>query len=244
MIRRWTALLLAGGLLVSACADGDEDTVLVLAASSLTDAFGRMEIAFERTNPDVDVEINLAGSNALRLQIEQGAPADVVAVAGVQVMNELAGEGHVTTPTIFATNRLVVAASVDGATSVDGPESLADADLLVGLCAVQVPCGRYASEALALVGIEPEVDTYEPDVRSLLSKLAMGELDVGVVYATDVTSRPGDIVEIAPLEDADVRYPIAPLTDAPNADLAAAFVEYVLSAEGRSILEAAGFGTP
>ena len=80
-------------------------------------------------------------------------------------------------------------------------------------------------------------------MRSLLTKLAIGELDVGVVYATDVASRPDDIVVVAPL-DADVRYPIAPLIDAPRADEAAAFIEFVLSPEGRSILDAAGFGVP
>lgn len=231
-------------MLAGACGNGDDDTVLVLAASSLTDAFQEMETAYERTNPGVDIELSFSGSNALRLQIDQGAPADVVAVANETVMTGLAGEGHVATPTVFATNRLVVAAPADGAGSVTGAESLADPELLVGLCAAQVPCGEYASDALQLAGIEPSVDTYESDVRSLTTKLAIGELDVGVVYETDVASRPGDVVVIAPLDGADVRYPIAPLTDAPHAEDAAGFVEFVLSAEGREILETAGFGPP
>ncbi len=70
------------------------------------------------------------------------------------------------------------------------------------------------------------------------------ELDVGVVYETDAASRPADIIVIAPLDGADIRYPIAPLTDAPHAEKAADFVEFVLSAEGRAILDAAGFGNP
>ena len=68
--------------------------------------------------------------------------------------------------------------------------------------------------------------------------------DLGVVYETDAASRPADIIVIAPLDGADVRYPIAPLTDAPHAEEAADFVEFVLSAEGRAILDAAGFGNP
>lgn len=237
-------MLLAAGLLAGACGGGDDQTVLVLAASSLTDAFGEMEVAFEQANPGVDVDVSFAASSALRLQIDQGAPADVVAVANEAVMTELAGEGHVAVPTVFATNELVIAAPVDGSASISGAESLADPGLLVGLCAVQVPCGQYASEALALAGIEPEVDTFESDVRSLTTKLAIGELDVGVVYATDAASRPDDIEVIGPLDGADVRYPIAPLMDAPHAENAAAFIAFVLSDEGRAVMEAAGFGTP
>ncbi len=244
MMRRWTPVLIAAGLAVASCGGGSDETTLVLAASSLTEAFQEMETAFEAANPDIDIEVAFAGSSSLRLQIDQGAPADVVAVANEQVMTELAGEGHVEVPTDFATNQLVIAAPADASPDVTGPESLADPDLLIGLCAVQVPCGQYAVDALTLAGVEASVDTYEDDVRSLTAKLALGELDAGVVYATDVASRPGDIVVVAPLEGADVRYPIAPLTDAPHADEAAAFVAFVLSAEGQSILEAAGFGPP
>lgn len=237
-------LLLTAGLIGGACGGDDDDTTLVLAASSLTDVFTEMEAAYERANPGADIELSFAGSSALRLQIDQGAPADVVAVANEEVITALAGEGHVTDPTVFATNRLVIVSPANGAASVIGPESLSDSELLVGLCDVQVPCGRYASDALALAGIEPAVDTYENDVRSLTTKLALGELDVGVVYATDAAPRPDELVVVAPLDGADVRYPIAPLTDAPDAEGAAAFIEFVLSAEGRSILDSAGFGTP
>ncbi len=244
MSRRWIPLLLTAGLLAAACGTNDDDTVLVLAASSLTDAFQEMEVAYERANPDIDIELSFSGSSALRLQIDQGAPADVVAVANDNVMTQLAGEGHVTNSTVFATNRLVIASPAEGSESVTGPESLSDPNLLVGLCALQVPCGEYASNALELAGIEPSVDTYENDVRSLTTKLAIGELDVGIVYETDAASRPADIIVIAPLDGADIRYPIAPLTDAPHAEKAADFVEFVLSAEGRAILDAAGFGNP
>ncbi len=244
MNRRWAVLFVAAGLLVAGCSTGDDDTVLVLAASSLTDAFKEIEIAYEQTHPSVDVEISFAGSSALRLQIDQGAPADVVAAANEEVMTGLAGEGHVASPTVFATNRLVIASPADGSGLITGAESLSDPDLLVGLCAVQVPCGQYASDALAIAGIEPSVDTYETDARSLTTKLAIGELDVGVVYETDAASRPDDIRVIESLDGADVRYPIAPLIDAPHAEQAAAFVDFVLSPEGRAILDAAGFGTP
>ena len=244
MVGRWTPLLVAAALLAGACGVDEDDPVVVLAASSLTDVFQEMEVAFEQANPGVDVQLSFAGSSALRLQIDEGAPVDVVAVANEDVMTALAGEGHVALPTVFATNQLVVAAPADGSASVTGPDDLADPSLLVGLCAEQVPCGRYATEALSTIGVVPSVDTFESDVRALTTKLAIGELDVGVVYATDVASRPDDIVTIAPLDGVDVLYPIAPLMDAPQAERAQSFVDFVLSPEGRAILEAAGFGTP
>ncbi len=244
MFRRSTAALLVTASALGACGGGDDDTVLVLAASSLTDAFAELEIAFEAANPEIDIEVSFAGSSALRLQIDQGAPADVIAVANERVMTELAGEGHVEESTVFATNSLVLAAYPGEADRVLGLDSLEDDDLLVGLCAAQVPCGEYALDALERAGITPAVDTEEPDVRALTAKLASGELDAGIVYATDVAARGGDLVVIETLDGADVRYPIARLTDAPNASEAAAFVEFVLSEQGRSILDAAGFAAP
>ena len=81
MTRRRTPLILVAALIAGACRSGDDETVLVLAASSLTDVFAEMEQAFEEANPGIDVDVSFAASSALRLQIDEGAPADVVAVA-------------------------------------------------------------------------------------------------------------------------------------------------------------------
>lgn len=237
-------MLPVAALITGACGTSEDDTLLVLAAASLTDAFEELEFAFEQANPGIDVEVSAAGSSALRLQIDQGAPADVVAVANEEVMTQLAGEGHVAIPTVFATNQLVVATPSAGAAAITGPDDLADPSLLIGLCAVEVPCGRYAADALALAGIEPSVDTYENDVRALTAKLAIGELDAGVVYATDVTALADDLVVVAALDGVEARYPIAPLVDAPHGEDAKVFVDFVLSDAGQSILRDAGFTAP
>ncbi len=218
--------------------------MLVLAAASLSDAFAEIEVAFEQEHPGVDVEVSVAGSSALREQIEQGAPADVVAVANDLVMNELAGEGHVSDPIIFATNRLAVVTPTDAAGLVTSAERLADPDLLVGLCAPRVPCGQYALDALSMLGVEPDVDTYESDVRALTTKLVLGELDAGVIYSTDAARHVQDLTVVATLDGVDVRYPIAVLTDAPHSDDAADFVAFVLSPPGQAILASAGFEAP
>ncbi len=220
--------------------------MLVSAASSLTDAFAEMEVAFEAANPGVDVVLNLAGSPTLREQVLAGAPADVLAVADPAVMDAVVAAGEVDgAPVVFARNRLVVAVPAGNPAGITGIDDLADEALLVGLCAEGVPCGDLAREALRQAGVVAAVDTEEPNVRALVAKLAEGELDVGITYETDVVAAEG--VDGLPLPDGiDVvaSYPIAALAGAPNPDGAAAFVEFVLGDDGRAILDRYGFGSP
>jgi molybdate transport system substrate-binding protein len=144
------------------------------------------------------------------------------------------------------TNRLQIAVPAGNDAGVTGLDDFADADLLIGLCAEEVPCGEFAREALANAGVTPSIDTNEPDVRSLLTKVEVGDLDAGIVYVTDVIAA-GDAVEGVDIP-ADVNviatYPIAALTDAGNAEVADAFVEFVLSDEGQEVLGSYGFDAP
>lgn len=218
-------------LLLTACTSDDPETLDVFAASSLTDAFGDIEAAFEAEH-DVDVVLNLAASSALREQILAGAPADVFASANQSNMDRVTDDSQV-----FATNRLQIVVPETNPGNVEGIDDLARDELLVGLCAVEVPCGELAIEALDLAGVTASVDTEEPDVRSLLAKVAAGELDVGIVYRTDVLSA-GDAVRGIDL-DVAATYPIASL----HAD-GDAFVEFVRSEEGQAILAEHGFGPP
>lgn len=232
-------------LAIAGCGTSDDsESLLVLAASSLTDTFNTMETAFEAANPDVDVEISVAGSSALSVQIEQGAPADVVALAGTRPMDALAAEALVERPVRFATNSMVLAVPLDNPGDVDDLEALSDSALLVGLCAPQVPCGRYAQEMLDAAGVDASLDTEEPDVRSLAGKIAAGELDAGLVYATDVGAMP-DRLKAVPLPDNVVvraEYPIAIVSDTDNRDAATRFIDFVRSPAGQAILADAEFG--
>ncbi len=129
---------------------------------------------------------------------------------------------------------------------ITGLADFADPALLIGLCAEEVPCGKYGAQALESAGVTPSVDTNEPDVRSLLTKIAAGELDAGIVYVTDAASA-GDAVESIAIPDenaVEATYPVAVLTDAPNPEAAAEFVVFVLSAQGREILAGFGFLAP
>jgi molybdate transport system substrate-binding protein len=221
--------------------------VLVSAAASLTDAFAEIETVFEAAHPTVDVTLNLAGSSTLRTQILEGAPVDLFAsadranMARVAEAGDLAGE-----PRVFARNRLQIAVPPGNPADVTGLADFARPELLVGLCAEGVPCGDLAREALSRADVVPAVDTHEPDVRALITKVELGELDAAVTYVTDVVaaSRRAQGVDIPDDQNVSTGYPIAILAEAPDPEAARAFVELVLSADGQAILARHGFGPP
>jgi molybdate transport system substrate-binding protein len=223
-----------------------EGSITVFAAASLTDAFEEVGTAFEAANPGTTVEFNFAASSALREQILSGAPADVFASANTSNMDQVVEGGAAAESAAFVENQLQIAVPAGNPAGVTGLADFANADLLIGLCAEEVPCGQFGREALANAGVTPAIDTNEPDVRSLLTKVEAGELDAGIVYITDVLSA-GDAVDgidIPADENVIATYPIAALTGASNSDVAEAFVAFVLSAEGEEILESYGFGAP
>jgi molybdate transport system substrate-binding protein len=262
-VMRLLAVACVPALMLAACGDDDDDDsasaaeapagestlegdLTVFAAASLTDAFDEVGAAFEEANPDVSIEFNYGASSALREQILAGAPADVFASANASNMDQVVETGAATDPQDFVTNQLQIVVPAENPGGVAGLDDLANADLLIGLCAEEVPCGEFGREALANAQITPSVDTNEPDVRALLTKVEAGELDAGIVYVTDVLAA-GDAVEGIDIP-ADVNvtatYPIAALSDAGNAEVAAAFVEFVLSDDGQEILESYGFDSP
>ncbi|HET9260634.1 MAG TPA: molybdate ABC transporter substrate-binding protein [Acidimicrobiia bacterium] len=247
-MRLVTGSLLAG-LLVVACASSGETAdreLLVSAAASLTDAFAEVEIGFEQANPDVDVVLNLGPSSGLREQILEGAPADVFASANTSNMDQLVEAGEADNPQIFVHNLLQIAVPSGNPAGVTELEDFGREELLIGLCAEQVPCGDFAREALASAGVTPEIDTNEPDVRALLTKIEAGELDAGITYVTDVVSTNGGVDGIEIPDDLNVvaDYPIAALANARNPEAAATFVAFVLSTQGQKILADYGFETP
>jgi molybdate transport system substrate-binding protein len=249
---RLLAAIVAGGVLVASCsgdnddAGGSERTITVFAAASLTDAFEEIGAAFEAAEPGVTVEFNFAASSSLREQILAGAPADVFASANTSNMDQVVVAGAATDPSDFVENRLQIAVPAGNPGNVTRLADFADPDLLIGLCAAEVPCGQFGREALARARVTPSIDTNEPDVRSLLTKIEAGDLDAGLVYVTDVMSAGGAVEGIDVPEDQKVVavYPIAPLTDSGSPAAADAFVEFVLSDEGQEILASYGFGEP
>lgn len=235
-------------LLLGSCASTStpSNRVLVSAASSLSEAFAELESAFEDINPEIDVLLNLGGSSLLREQIIAGAPVDVYASASTSDMGQVVEAGLAHDPKTFALNMMEIAAPSGNPAGVTGLDAFGDDDLLIGLCDSGIPCGVYGRQVLSRAGIELLVDTNEPNVRSLLTKVEAGELDAGIVYVTDVISAQGLVFGITIPEDLNViaEYPIAVMAEAPNREGAGLFVEFILSSEGASILAEHGFALP
>jgi molybdate transport system substrate-binding protein len=238
MLAMWRPLLVLCATAVAACGgDGDDQTVTVFAAASLTEAFADIAAAFEADHPDVDIALNFAGSTELVAQIAEGAPADVVATADEVTMGRLDVE-----PVTFATNRLQIVVEPGNPIGIAGLADLADPSVVVVRCADAVPCGAYAIEVLDRAGVELEPASLEANVKAVVTKVAAGEADAGLAYATDVAAADVDGIEVAEAADVEARYPIAILDrdDAAAADFLAA----VLGDTGQSILADHGFGAP
>jgi molybdate transport system substrate-binding protein len=229
----------------------------VFAASSLTDAFTEIGKNFEAANPGVTVTFNFAGSQALKTQIEEGAPADVFASANESEMDQLATNAFVAqgTSQIFLNNQLVVILPANNPVALTKLEDLARSGIKLVLAAEEVPVGKYARQALDQMNrqfgtdfkdkVLANVVSNEDNVKQVVAKVQLGEADAGIVYTSDAVSAPElKTIEIPAEMNVTAPYPIAMLTRAANADLAQAFIEYVLSSTGQSILQKWGFAPP
>jgi molybdate transport system substrate-binding protein len=218
-------------------------TINVFAAASLTGSFTQLGKDFEKAHPGVKVTFNFAGSSALAQQINQGAPADVFASAAPKNLDQVTDKNS---PTTFAKNRLEIAVPTGNPGKITGLKDFADKNKKIALCAPQVPCGAAAEKVFKATGITPQPDSLEQDVKAALTKVSLGEVDAALVYKTDVLSAKDKVegIEFPEADKAINEYPIASLTKAQNPDGAKAFVEYVLSDQGKAVLTAAGFDAP
>jgi molybdate transport system substrate-binding protein len=249
-------LLAIPPLILGACGEisSTPHTLTVYAAASLTDAFTEIGKAFESEHAGVTVVFNFGGSQNLRTQIEQGAPADVFASANTREMDTLVTENFTSAgvPQIFLTNRLVVILPKDNPAGITSLEDLGKPNLKLVLAAEEVPAGRYARLVLdnlnAMFGADykdkvlANVASNEDNIRQAVTKVQLGEADASIVYVSDAIAVP-ELGQIEIPVDANVlaEYPIAPLVESANAELAKDFVAYVLSPAGQAILKKWGF---
>lgn len=243
-LRRFVAVvaLFLSGLMLAACGTSEEP-VEVFAAASLADAFEQMASDFTAAT-GVEVRVNLGGSSTLREQILDGASVDVFASANPAVMEDAASGRSGFGPRVtMAVNELVVVVPASNPANVTGVQDLANDELFVGVCAVAVPCGDLAERYLNQSGVTASIDTFEPDVRFVVSRLVDEELDAGMVYVSDVIASAGQLAIVEYADPAVVTsYPIA-VADQDNVD-AQAFVDFVMGADGQAILNAWGFLAP
>jgi molybdate transport system substrate-binding protein len=233
----------------SGSSSGDDTTgsIVVLAASSLTEPFTALGKTFESEHPGSKVTFSFAASSELASQIEGGAPADVFASASPATMQQVSDAGAVAgEAAVFVRNSLEIAVPADNPARVTGLADFAKKPLTIALCAPEVPCGAAATKVFEIAGITPAPDTLEADVKATLAKVTLGEVDAALVYKTDVQAA-GDKVEGIDFPEAAQAvndYPIAVLKDSKDAATAQAFVDLVRSAQGGSVLSAAGFDRP
>jgi molybdate transport system substrate-binding protein len=237
-------------------ADSAPSTLTVFAAASLTGAFRELGRILEARRPGLTVRFNFAGSQQLALQIDQGAPADVFASAdqrwmnGVRQQGEVAGEAPV-----FARNRLVVIVPRTNPARIRGLPELVRRGTKIVLAAEAVPAGKYSREVLQKLASRREcperydrrvlanVVSQEENVKSVVSKVQLGEADAGFVYRSDVTPAVARYVSVIDIPDESnvlAEYPIAVLTSAQNPEAARLFVALVRSDTGQRILRQHG----
>jgi molybdate transport system substrate-binding protein len=255
-MRRGVALLAAAVLTLTACGTSGgrpgstsgevSGTVTVFAAASLTEAFTTIGHRFEKAHPGTTVRFSFGPSSGLAQQVVQGAPADVLASADPATMDRVVRQGRAKGAATFARNRLEIAVPAGNPAHVSGLADLAASTVKVALCEPQVPCGSLAAGVLRHAGVTVRPVTLETDVKSVLAKVTLGEVDAGIVYVTDVRSAGATVMGIPIPADVNesTRYPVAALTDAPNPSAASAFVDFVMSDAGRSALAADGFAAP
>jgi len=243
-------------LLLGSCRNSNnQPTVLtVFAAASLTEAFTDMALAFEKTQTDVDVLVNFAGSQTLRLQLSTGAKADILAVANQQHIAALHHDNLVGIPVIFTYNELTVIVPANNPANIHTLADLAQPNLKLVLAGPDVPVGRYSRKLLQnlnqVIGIDyadtvlANLVSEEDNVKGIVGKVVLGEADAGIVYRSDVFGNQDALstpIEISAEDNIVAQYPMAKVINSSHPALAERFMMFVLSAEGQAILKAHGF---
>lgn len=221
-------------------------SLTVFAAASLTEAFNATKSVLESARPALSLSYNFAGSQQLVMQVEAGAPADVVATADTSHMDMLRSKGLVGTPVVMAQNLLEIAVAPGNPRHVRGLSDLSNPDLKVVLADPSVPAGRFARQALAKAGVSVRPVSEPLDVKAVLQTVETGNADAAIVYLTDVRSAGGQVqgVAIPTSENVLATYPIAVVSATRNRPAAEAFVAQEISGPGASRLRAFGFLPP
>lgn len=231
-------------------------TLTVFAAASLTESFTEIKGIFEKANPGVIVRYNFGGSPTLVTQLTQGAPADLFASADQPNMENAVKGGVIAgSPQVFAKNKLVIIVPKENRAGITTPKDLARPGIKFDTAQENVPVGKYTQQALdnfsTLPGygadfkaaVNKNTVSQEDNVKAIVQKVQLGEVDAGIVYATDAQAAKDKLTLIA-IPDAQniiATYPVALVKDAKQAALGQQFVDFLLSADGQAILQKYGF---
>jgi molybdate transport system substrate-binding protein len=233
-------------------------SLTVFAASSLAEAFTELGKQFEAKHPGAKLIYNFAGSQQLARQLAQGAPADVFASANQEQMDAVIQAGRISAEQSSALvgNSLVVIFAQPNLGNIRQLQDLASPGLKLVLADKNAPVGRYSLDFLEKASTRPDfganfkdhvlknVVSYEENVRAVLTKISLGEADVGIVYTSDISQQAAHNVGVLEIPDdlnMEAIYFIAPVQDSQRADLARAFVNFVLTPKSQELLAKYGF---
>jgi molybdate transport system substrate-binding protein len=249
----------AGGVIDEVPFPDDGGSLTVFAAASLTDAFDTFAASLEDTHSELEIVIETAGSQTLVTQLQEGAKADVLATANASTMQTAVESGLVVgEPVPFAGNRLVIVTPLDDPAGIGAVDDLAGDDVRLVIANESVPAGNYARVAFCAYeasgkdgfsdAVLDNVVSEEEDVRSVLTKVLLGEADAGIVYASDavgseLAGSPVRVVEFPEELPVSATYPVAAVAGG-NEELARAFIAALLGPEGQAVLEEYGFTAP
>lgn len=227
--------------------EGPTGSITVFAAASLQQTFTTLGKQFETANPGASIRFSFAGSSDLVTQIQNGAPADVLASADEANMAKLSSSDLASgSPRDFATNVLEIAVAPGNPKGITDLDDLTAPGVQLVTCAAPVPCGAATAEVESASGVDLEPVSEEQSVTDVLGKVESGQADAGLVYVTDVRGAGGK-VDGVPFDESGKAvntYPIGVLRESEDPPLAQAFSEYVRSAAGQRVLADAGFGKP
>jgi molybdate transport system substrate-binding protein len=236
-------------------------TITVFAAASLSSAFNQTKAQFEVLHPEANIIYNFDSSGTLQTQIEQGAKADVFASAATSNMNTLKNEKLINNSTVvnLAKNKLALIVPNSNPAGITSLTDLNKSGLKLIVCGNSVPCGKYTLQMLQALRntsgygadyynkVVANQVSQEPSANSAVTKIATGEGDVAIVYASDVQEQYQNTVKTIAIPDSlnvVATYPIGVIAGSPHQALAKAFVDFVISPACQAIMAGSHFLPP
>lgn len=224
---------------------GATGTVTVMAPAPLKGALDKAKAAYESQHAGTSVTVNYGHIPALLTQISQGVPADVLVTPDEATMTQVRAKGVVADgPVAVARNELVLVVPSTNPAGVKDVTALGNEQLTVIVCAPELPCGKLTSQLATKAGVSLVADSQEPGGSpAVVTKVASGEADLGVSFATD-TKAGGTTVRVIPLDGAlgaSTTVTAAAVASPANAPGAGQFLAFLSSPDGKALFTEAGF---
>lgn len=230
-------------------------TLNIFAAASLKESFSAIASSYQQAHPGVIIKLNFAGSQILEQQIASGAPADVFASADLANMMKASDAGLVGNSQVFVKNKLTVIIPTSNPGKINTLHDLANKGIKIDIEASTVPAGKYSLQALDKMALSPQYGpayesavkanfvSFETDVKAVVNKVQLAEVDAGFVYVTDAGAARDKVTMIQIPDNFNViaQYPIAVTKSSTHASDAQAFMQYILAKDAQDVLQQNGF---